>query len=72
MNDTPSLQTLDEETLAILRCPVTGSKLHLENDWLISEVGELRYAIRDGIPVLMAEEAKRHYSCAAIWNVIVN
>jgi len=55
MTDSP--QVLDEEMLSILRCPVTRSKLRLENGWLISETGGLRYPIRNGIPVLLAEEA---------------
>ncbi len=51
-------QILDEETLAILRCPVTRSKLRMENGFLIGEVGGLRYAIRNGIPIMLAEEAQ--------------
>jgi uncharacterized protein len=57
MPDSTITQVLDEETLAILRCPVTRSKLKLENGFLIAEVGGLRYPIRNGIPVLLAEEA---------------
>jgi uncharacterized protein YbaR (Trm112 family) len=52
------VQILDAETIAILRCPVTGSPLRLEDDHLISEVGALRYPIRNGVPVLLVEEAK--------------
>jgi uncharacterized protein YbaR (Trm112 family) len=58
MSETPSLQTLDEDTLSILRCPVTGSALRLEDGFLVSQVGQLRYTVRDNIPVLLAEEAK--------------
>jgi uncharacterized protein YbaR (Trm112 family) len=57
MADSPPTQVLDEETLSILRCPVTRSKLKLEDGFLIGEVGGLRYPIRNGIPVLLAEEA---------------
>jgi hypothetical protein len=52
------VQILDAETISILRCPVTGSNLRLEADHLISQVGGLRYPVRDGVPVLLAEEAK--------------
>jgi len=37
---------------------VTRSPLHQEGDWLIAEVGGLRYPVRDGIPVMLPEEAQ--------------
>ncbi len=49
---------LDAELLSILRCPLTRSKLRQEGDFLIAEVGGLAYPVRDGIPVMLAEEAK--------------
>ena len=49
---------IDPELLAILRCPLTRSKLHQIGDGLIAEVGGLRYPVRDGIPVMLIEEAK--------------
>jgi uncharacterized protein YbaR (Trm112 family) len=54
------IQTLDEETISILRCPVSGSRMHLDpsDNCLVCEVGGLRYPVRDGIPVLLPEEAK--------------
>jgi hypothetical protein len=33
--------------------------LRLEGDWLIAEVGGLRYPIRDGIPVMLIEEGEK-------------
>lgn len=48
--------TLTPEFVAILRCPHTRSRLTLDGQWLVSEEG-LRYPIRDGIPVLLPEEA---------------
>ena len=39
------MQVLDEETLSILRCPVTRSKLKLENGFLVGEIGGLRYPV---------------------------
>jgi uncharacterized protein YbaR (Trm112 family) len=48
---------VDRELLSILRCPLTRSPLRQESDWLIAEVGGLRYPVRDGIPVMLIEEA---------------
>jgi uncharacterized protein YbaR (Trm112 family) len=49
---------LRPEILAILRCPLTRSPLRQDGDWLIAEVGGLAYPVRDGIPVMLPEEAK--------------
>ena len=54
----PSSNQIDPELLAILRCPLTRSKLRQEGDWLIAEVGNLAYPVRDGIPVMLVEEAR--------------
>lgn len=54
----------DPELLRMLICPVTRSPLKLEGEWLVSEVGGLRYPLRDGIPVLLADEAKLPADCA--------
>ena len=53
-----SSNQLRPEILAILRCPVTRSPLRQEGDWLIADVGGLSYPVRDGIPVMLPEEAK--------------
>ncbi len=50
--------TVDPELLDILRCPLTRSRLQQEGDYLIAEVGGLAYPVRDGIPVMLAEEAR--------------
>src|SRR5438309_9269419 len=49
---------IDPDLLSILRCPLTRSKLHQDGDFLVAEVGGLRYPIREGIPVMLVEEAK--------------
>jgi len=54
MNDT----AIDPEMLKLLICPLTRSPLRQEGDELVGEVGGLRYPIRDGIPVLIVEQAK--------------
>ena len=55
---TSSNNTIDPELLSILRCPLTRSKLSQRGDFLIAEVGGLAYPVRDGIPVMLIEEAK--------------
>jgi hypothetical protein len=58
MSSPPSSNQIDSELLAILRCPVTRSPLHQEGDFLVAETGGLRYPVRDGIPVMLPEEAQ--------------
>ena len=49
---------LDPTLLALLRCPLTRSPLRQDGSELIGEIGGLRYPIRDGIAMLLADEAK--------------
>jgi hypothetical protein len=58
MDTTPLPARIGPEVMAILRCPVTGSRLRWENGHFVSEIGGLRYPVREGIPVLLPEEAK--------------
>lgn len=51
-------KTVDAELLEILRCPITRSRLVQQGDWLVAQEGGLSYPVRDGIPVMLAEEAK--------------
>ena len=53
-------QNLDE-LLKILICPKTGSKLLFdkEKNELISKTGNLAYPIRDNIPILIENEARK-------------
>jgi uncharacterized protein YbaR (Trm112 family) len=48
---------MDPALLEILVCPLTHNKLHLEGDFLIAETGGLKYPIKDGIPVLLPDQA---------------
>ena len=57
---------IDPDLLEILRCPVTRSKLRQEGDFLLSEVGGLAYPVRDGIPVMLVEEAKLPHGIASL------
>lgn len=49
----------DPRLLAILVCPVTRTRLlhDAERQWLISEAAGLAFPIRDGIPLLILDEA---------------
>jgi uncharacterized protein YbaR (Trm112 family) len=59
MTDTPTKAGNAEDALLdLLRCPVTLSPLRREGDVLVAEVGGLRYAVRDGIPQMIADEAE--------------
>ena len=56
----PNNTKLDDKLLAILVCPLTRSALMQEGDWLVAAKPEgagLRYPIRDGIPVLLMDQA---------------
>jgi SAM-dependent methyltransferase len=45
------------EVLPILRCPATGSPLTLDDDGaLVTEIGDRRYAVKDGVPLLISPE----------------
>lgn len=49
---------IDPALLEILRCPLTRSTLRQEGEFLVSEIGGLMYPVREGIPVMLVEEAK--------------
>lgn len=55
---TTSSNQIDPELLTILRCPLTRSPLRQEGDFLIAQAGGLAYPVRDGIPVMLIEEAR--------------
>jgi uncharacterized protein YbaR (Trm112 family) len=61
-----SANQIDPELLSILRCPLTRSKLRQEGDFLIAEVGGLAYPVRDGIPVMLIEEARLPQGMASL------
>jgi uncharacterized protein YbaR (Trm112 family) len=53
----PDTQHIDADFIAMLRCPLTRSPLKASGEFLVAEVGGLRYPIRDGFPVMLPEEA---------------
>ena len=40
-----------------LVCPITKSPLRREGDFLVSKIGNLKYPIKDGIPMLLPAAA---------------
>ncbi|HEX8525990.1 Trm112 family protein [Allosphingosinicella sp.] len=50
-----------KELLELLVCPVTRTPLRWdeERQELVSEAAGLAYPVRDGIPVMLVEEARR-------------
>lgn len=51
---------LDPKLLEILVCPLTKTTLRYDNDAqeLISDQAKLAYPIRDGIPIMLVDEAR--------------
>ena len=56
-----NLESNLDELLKILICPKTGSKLLFdkEKNELISKKGKLAYPIRNNIPILLENEARK-------------
>lgn len=52
---------VDPKLLEILVCPVTKTTLEYDREGqeLVSRAARLAYPIRDGIPILLEEEARR-------------
>lgn len=52
---------MDQKLLEVLVCPVTKGSLIFskENNELISKSARLAYPIKDGIPVMLEEEARK-------------
>lgn len=53
--------TLDPRLLEILICPITRTPLRYDEaaGELVSEAAGLAYPIRDGVPVMLVEEARK-------------
>lgn len=48
-----------DDLLAILVCPVDHAKVHSDGDFLVCEECGRAYPVRDGIPVMLVEEAEQ-------------
>jgi uncharacterized protein YbaR (Trm112 family) len=60
-DSTRSAGTIDPKLLEILVCPLTKTTLEYdaERQELISRAAALAYPIRDGIPIMLPEEARK-------------
>lgn len=58
---TPQAVAVDPRLLEILVCPVTRTALRYDRtqNELVSEAAGLAYPVRDGIPIMLPEEARR-------------
>jgi uncharacterized protein len=68
MNTTPPVSTgptrslgIDPKLLELLVCPVTKGPLEYDavRKELVSRSAKLAYPIRDGIPIMLADEARK-------------
>lgn len=59
--------SVDPQLLAILVCPVTRTPLRYdeERQELISEAAGLVFPIREGVPVMLVEEARPLNGCVS-------
>lgn len=57
---TPNRTAIDPKLLEILVCPLTKGPLHYDEakQELVSQKAGLAYPIRDGIPIMLADEAR--------------
>lgn len=60
MVEQPAWQSVDPKLLEILVCPVTHETLSYdrERQELVAAKARLAYPIRDGIPIMLREEAR--------------
>ncbi len=58
---------INPDLLAILRCPLNPKvRLELEENHLVCQECLVKYKIKDGFPVLVAEEAELPTGCASL------
>lgn len=55
------MAVIDQKLLEILVCPLTKSTLRYDaqKNELISDKAKLAYPIRDGIPIMLVDEARK-------------
>jgi hypothetical protein len=55
------MNKIDKDLLEILVCPITKTKLLLDEEKgeMISKEAKLAYPIRDGIPIMLPDEARK-------------
>jgi uncharacterized protein YbaR (Trm112 family) len=64
---TQNKHKIDPKLLEILVCPLTKGPLRYDEDAgeLVSEKAQLAYPVRDGIPIMLVDEARRLDGAAA-------
>lgn len=50
---------IDQDLLSILACPACKTPIRLDEDRLVCDSCGRRYPIRDGIPVMLIDEAEQ-------------
>ena len=52
---------IDKELLEILACPACKERVELKGDWIVCQNSScgLQYPVRDGIPVMLIDEAQK-------------
>jgi uncharacterized protein len=60
-NNAAPERSVDPKLLELLVCPVTKTTLDYDavNQELVSVAAKLAYPVRDGIPIMLPEEARR-------------
>ena len=48
---------INPDLLQKMVCPLTRSPLRIEGDYLVGQIGGLKYPIEDGIPILLIDQA---------------
>ena len=49
---------IDERLLEILACPACKGPVEVQEDYIVCQQCGLRYPVRDGIPIMLVEEAE--------------
>lgn len=51
---------IDKELLEILACPACKGDVDLEEDKIVCAQCGLKYPVRDGIPIMLVDEAEKN------------
>ncbi len=53
-----NVEPISPELMEILVCPQSHGALEQRGNWLYCEKSQLRYPIKDGIPIMLIDEAE--------------
>lgn len=51
------MERISEQLLKILACPVCHEPVRQEGEWIVCQGCGRKYPIRDGLPIMLPEEA---------------